>query len=155
MGRVLDMLGGGGGKKGSGKVGGGKKAFGKPGGGFGFGLDSDDDNDDDDAENIRATGFDDDLSEIDDARAAAPPARTNPAGGCAGGLCNLPRAPDAIKFAGDGSGAHAIRPLGDKNDECNLSTGAPIKNVLPGSLVASKGRPHQLVIDADFVTCTQ
>ena len=53
--------------------------------------------------------------------------------GCAGGLCALPRA------------------LGDMNGERR----APVKNVLAGSKVASASRPHQLTIDADFVTCTQ
>ena len=60
-------------------------------------------------------------------------AKCGTSGGCAGGVCALPRA------------------LGDMNGERR----APVKNVLEGSKVASASRPHQLTIDADFVTCTQ
>ena len=157
LGRVFDMLGG---AKGSG---GGHKAFKGKEHGFGFGLSA---GDEENATAMRrgggfADGFaDDDLSELDDDGAPSTEQQQQVTGyvvktGCGNGVCALPRAPDAIKFAA-GGGGRAVQPLGERNDGSNsLQAHGTVKNILAGSLVASASRPHQFSIDADFVTCTQ
>jgi predicted DsbA family dithiol-disulfide isomerase len=75
--------------------------------------------------------------------------------GCADGRCPLPsagtgRVPLAPSNSGDGPYLLGRGP----NTPCAGATGGVV-NTLKGSRKRSRERPHVLVIDADFVTCTQ
>ena len=97
------------------------------------------------------------LDDIDtDAATGAPPLPRTTAGSRPL-IPPLPRSPEALRCESRaGSGEQTAAPLGDVTDALNMKPGgAPVKNVLAGSKVAGGARPHQLTIDADFVTCTQ